>query len=65
LCYYCLRRRPSRERTLASDLDSALGQVNDALSGLTGSLAPARVFLAIAGLLITAALAAFNIVTIG
>lgn len=48
-----------------NDLDAAIGQVNDALNGMTGNLAPARVFLALAGLLITSALFAFNIITVG
>lgn len=45
-------------------LDGALGQVNDALAGLTGRFAPARVAFALAFLLVLAALVALDIVSL-
>jgi hypothetical protein len=45
-------------------LDGALGQVNDALAGLTGRFAPARVAFALAFLLVLAALVALDIISL-
>ena len=48
----------------ANALDSALGQVNEALAGLTGVFAPARVAFALALLLVVASLFALDIISI-
>jgi hypothetical protein len=46
-------------------LSDGVDQVNEALKGMTGVFAPARVFLAVAFLLILAALVALDVMTIG
>ena len=45
-------------------LDGAIGQVNEALAGLTGRFAPARVAFALAFLLVLAALVALDIISL-
>lgn len=61
----CTRRRRCCRADEAGYERGSKQEVNDALGELTGNLAPARVFLAITLLLITASLFAFNIITAG
>jgi hypothetical protein len=48
----------------AASVEGAIGQVNDALSALTGRFAPARVAFALALLLVLSSLIAFDIVSV-
>ena len=51
--------------TRANAVTDAVGDVRDSLNELTGVFAPTRAFLAIAVLLLTAALVALNIISVG